>query len=224
MNSQSSSNLILLSQGSSNNAVSHAMECDPPQSLQQQQQSSSASSTSSAAATAAANIARYGHPHRSRYGVGGGTSGGGGGSVGGGMLGGSQNPGLLGGAGGITHSKSTSLISSYAPASLPIDLGHSASNANLLLTGAGSGLSSIDHHPYQTHHINSSASAGNSNFGPFSSLSDAAGMMPISMPHSGAKSGQRGGPNAGTTNTTNNDPDESPMVGVCMQQSPVVIH
>ncbi|XP_063708907.1 serine/threonine-protein kinase minibrain isoform X2 [Culicoides brevitarsis] len=92
--------------------------------------------------------------------------------------------------------------SSFAPASLPLDL---VSNQGIggLLPGVSAGdMHSM--HSYQAHHANSGN--GGASF----------------VPHvvGGVNSN-----NAASNNGSNNpDSDESPMVGVCVQQSPVVIH
>lgn len=231
LNSQSSSNLILLSQGNtSNNNISgptavssSAMDCDPPQ---------MSSSSSSAQSPPAANLLRgYGapppHMHRIRYLP-------------------SQVPPpptqvptaqLL-----ALHGKMPSMVASYAPTSLPIDLGMSTIGVggSVMYGGGSSGaLSMLDTHHHQQmpplppppHHLLVGGSTG----GPFASLTDSlGGHSGMTGAHHGQQKVSRGSSNGGNSagggsgGATNpgapTDPDESPMVGVCIQQSPVVIH
>lgn len=89
--------------------------------------------------------------------------------------------------------------SSFAPTSLPLDLG-GGKTGSLQHVGLVSGP--VELHPmhtYQAHHT----SSGSASF----------------VPHTV-------GSNSSNNNGSNNpaDSDESPMVGVCVQQSPVVIH
>lgn len=223
-NSQSSSNLILLSQGSSNNAAPlEIMEVDP-QSLSSinhsnnssnNQQQTISSSSSTASSLNLQQQQRYGHPqhmhHRSR-GSGYPTS----------LLGVPQN--LLMAANNVSgnansRTSSNSLLNNYA--SLPVDLGQISSATLLSNASVGSGLD--QHHPslhgYPSHHMTSSntTSSNNGAFGPFSSIQDA---TTLQMQRS-TNSVTRGNSN---NNSGNNDTDETPMVGVCIQQSPVVIH
>lgn len=159
---------------------------------------------------------------------------------------------------------STNLLSNYAPASLPIDLGQM-----MVSSGIGNN-SSVDHSlsAYQQHHhllttsgmpnnaitggiggvvIGSVVSGGGGvgstgGYIPYSMSSDAINVsMPtsnqvqigssnknLSNPSSGSSSsvsGQSGTGAPRSSGTTANDRgDDSPMVGVCVQQSPVVIH
>lgn len=222
-NSQSSSNLILLSQGSSNNAAPlEIMEVDP-QSLSSINHSNNSSNnpqqtiSSSSSTVSSVNLQqRYGHPqhmhHRSR-GSGYPTS----------LLGVPQN--LLMAANNVSgnansRTSSNSLLNNYA--SLPVDLGQISSATLLSNSSVSSGLD--QHHPslhgYPSHHMTSSNTTSSSNngaFGPFSSIQDA---TTLQMQRS-TNSVTRGSSN---NNSGNNDTDETPMVGVCIQQSPVVIH
>jgi len=100
-----------------------------------------------------------------------------------------------------------SLIGNYAPASLPIDLGlhgPSSNSTNVLIS---------DHSLQYQHQMGTNSLLG-SYATPFS-LSDSHVSIG-SMPNT-SKTTSR-------SNAPTNDRDESPMVGVCVQQSPVVIH
>lgn len=97
---------------------------------------------------------------------------------------------------GSRTSQSLMSNSSFAPTSLPLDLGSAGiQNVGLL-------PSAVELHPmhsYQAHHT----SSGSASF----------------VPHTVGNSSSN---NSGSNNPA--DSDESPMVGVCVQQSPVVIH
>lgn len=97
---------------------------------------------------------------------------------------------------GSRTSQSLMSNSSFAPTSLPLDLGSAGVQNIGLLPGA------VELHPmhsYQAHHT----SSGSASF----------------VPHTVGSSSSN---NNGSNNPA--DSDESPMVGVCVQQSPVVIH
>lgn len=142
---------------------------------------------------------------------------------------------------------SSNLLSNYAPASLPIDLGQ------MMVSSAIGNNSTVDHSlsAYQHHHLLTSANPNNAITGggsssggyiPYSMSSDAIiASMPtnnqvqiassnknLSNPSSGTSSsvsGQSATAASRSSGATANDRgDESPMVGVCVQQSPVVIH
>ncbi|XP_070491900.1 serine/threonine-protein kinase minibrain isoform X4 [Chironomus tepperi] len=107
----------------------------------------------------------------------------------------------------------------YAPASLPIDLISVATAAN-----NGNGSSSIVVLPSTTqdHHLNSSASLiinhpATNVYAPFNDGSS----IHQNLPKVGSGNSRNLNSNTNNNNSTSND--ES-MVGVCVQQSPVVIH
>lgn len=106
----------------------------------------------------------------------------------------------------------------YAPASLPIDLISVATSAN-----NGNGSSSIVVLPStQDHHLNSSASLiinhpATNVYAPFNDGSS----IHQNLPKVGSGNSRNLNSNTNNNNSTSND--ES-MVGVCVQQSPVVIH
>lgn len=149
---------------------------------------------------------------------------------------------------------SSNLLSNYAPASLPIDLGQ------MMVSSAIGNNSSIDHSlsAYQHHHLltsgnpnnaipgggggSSDGGVGSGSYIPYSMSSDAiSASMPtnnqvqitssnknLSNPSSGTSSSVSGHSATGASRssgaTANDRGDDSPMVGVCVQQSPVVIH
>lgn len=143
---------------------------------------------------------------------------------------------------------SSNLLSNYAPASLPIDLGQ------MMVSSAIGNNSTVDHSlsAYQHHHLLTSGnsnnaitgggSSGDGGYIPYSMSSDAiSASMPtnnqvqmassnknLSNTSSGTSSSVSGQSATGASRssgaTTNDRGDESPMVGVCVQQSPVVIH
>lgn len=160
----------------------------------------------------------------------------------------------------ISSGNSSNDLSSYAPASLPIELSQMTSNimlqdvlhsgASSMSGGSGdnrgfigvgnnnSGLGGVVNNSIYQHHIGSGSlvgpmssilgsssssgsvsggggvgsSIGSSNYGPYS-VSDSISVHQMT-------------PNTKSSSQSNgsNDRDESPMVGVCVGQSPVVIH
>lgn len=123
----------------------------------------------------------------------------------------------------------------YAPASLPIDLitGTSSGGGGGNSMGSNSGANSImvlpDHHLNSSSLIISSSSGGSyhhpgSGYAPFAINNNNDGNS-IQLTHqnkAGANSGRSG--NTNSNNSNNNTTGEESMVGVCVQQSPVVIH
>lgn len=109
--------------------------------------------------------------------------------------------------------------SNYAPASLPIDL----------ITPNGSGSSSM---VLPDHHLNSSSliisSSGGSyhhpvsGYAPFINSNDGNSIQMTHQNKASATSGRSG--NTNSNNSNNNATGDESMVGVCVQQSPVVIH
>lgn len=106
---------------------------------------------------------------------------------------------------GSRTSQSLMSSASFAPASLPLDLVGATGNGSQIGIIPGAELHPM--HSYQAHH----ASSGGTSF----------------VPHivGGSGIGIGSSSNNSNNNGSNNpDSDESPMVGVCVQQSPVVIH
>uniref|UniRef100_A0A336K4G2 dual-specificity kinase n=1 Tax=Culicoides sonorensis TaxID=179676 RepID=A0A336K4G2_CULSO len=205
-NSQSSSNnLVLMSQGSSsggngNNTKTSlvtaplAMEVDP-------------SSTSSLSSLISHNNSH----NRSRL-IGGVSSSSSGGIYPSSLL--NVPHSLLNSA--SNGSRANLMNSSFAPTSLPIELG--LQNAGL-----------VEHHPmhsYQAHHANS----GSASFGSFINEQQLQQMQQQQLQHQQQQQQHQSQRHTGGSSSNNNgsnnpaDSDESPMVGVCIQQSPVVIH
>lgn len=87
----------------------------------------------------------------------------------------------------------------YAPASLPIDLHHHSNATSTAVSGA----------IYAPFAIVNDVSLGSTSFS--------------NHIQSGSKVGGTSNPNSGNASAADRD-GESPMVGVCVQQSPVVIH
>lgn len=118
------------------------------------------------------------------------------------------NPPLIsssGGSGGglIQKQSNVNLLNNYAPASLPIDL----------LSGGGAGVSSGSGNMYNsiqlTHH--------QANVNPNKVSSNTSGS-------NSTRSGNNSNNNSNNNPNNNANPGDDSMVGVCVQQSPVVIH
>lgn len=110
----------------------------------------------------------------------------------------------------------------FAPASLPIDLVTvAAAAAN---NGNGNGSSSIMVLPQQDHHLTSSTSliinhpVGGSVYAPYN---DGTSIHHQNLPKVGVSGNSR---NHNSNTNNNNATNDESMVGVCVQQSPVVIH
>lgn len=127
--------------------------------------------------------------------------------------------------------------SSFAPASLPIDV------INFSSSGTGSNSSSSTMIlPLPDHHLNSSSLIINSNstvgvptgsggafqhssYAPFSlSSNDNTSLQLTSHGSKGNSTSVRSGNHSSSNNATANSTGDESMVGVCVQQSPVVIH
>lgn len=123
--------------------------------------------------------------------------------------------------------------SSYAPASLPIDV------INFSSSGTGSNNSSSSMIlPLPDHHLNSSSLIINSNstggvtggggafqhstYAPFTLSSN--DNAPIQLTSHGGKGNSNNVRSGNSNNATANSTGDESMVGVCVQQSPVVIH
>ncbi|XP_055845547.1 serine/threonine-protein kinase minibrain isoform X2 [Episyrphus balteatus] len=137
-------------------------------------------------------------------------------------------------------------IQSYAPVSLPIDLGQSLATSHLMMTdssvisasAAGNLTSGPTSFSYgSSHHLFGMGTSFTDTTSPPSSLINHQGkvirMNPptssgppsiISERSSGNQIHSGGGSNVGSTAGGNGGDGSSPMVGVCVQQSPVVIH
>lgn len=143
------------------------------------------------------------------------------------------------GNGGHTNKSNSNLLNNYAPTSLPIDLGQIIVGGGSNTDNSSSGLSSA----YQHHILSGSNSTGS--YIPYSMSTESMQGAEAAMKHqlllqqqqesansknimssnssSGTSSVQTS--SASRSNGSKNDRgDESPMVGVCVQQSPVVIH
>lgn len=112
--------------------------------------------------------------------------------------------------------------SSYAPASLPLDL----ITAN---SGGSSGTNSIMVLP--DHHLNSSSliisSSGGTyhhpGYAPFTINNNDSNSIQLTHQNKAGGASVRSG-NTNSNNSNNNSTGDESMVGVCVQQSPVVIH
>lgn len=120
--------------------------------------------------------------------------------------------------------------SNYAPASLPIDLITGGSGSSSM---GSSGTNSIMVLP--DHHLNSSSliiSSGGSyhhpvsSYAPFTINSNDGNSIQLTHQNKTSASGGGGGRsgNTNSNNSNNNSTGDESMVGVCVQQSPVVIH
>lgn len=178
-------------------------------------------SNSSSIATAAASITaitqqqqRYGHSHRTRF---------------------------IGGSNQILNGHKNNLLNSYAPTSLPIELNQincgTVNNNGMMITDHSSlscnyqnnfkgvpgtgGLVNIGSGFINGvgvgNNIIGNSIGNSSSFTQFSMTDGTAMPLSISVPQTSNVSARASGSNK-------NDHDESPMVGVCVQQSPVVIH
>ncbi|CRK97477.1 CLUMA_CG010866, isoform A [Clunio marinus] len=117
--------------------------------------------------------------------------------------------------------------SNYAPASLPLDL--ITSNSGSSSSGNNSIMVLPDHHLNSSSLIINNSSSGASyhhpNYAPFT-INNNNDNNSIQMPHQNNKAGGSSGRsgNANSNNSNNNSAGDESMVGVCVQQSPVVIH
>lgn len=149
----------------------------------------------------------------------------------------SSNSGIIGiGSAGIgmggAHSNNSSSNSSrtssnyHAPNSLPIDLGLGQS-----MFGIGSGMDGSES-SYQRHLLSGGSSINlPQQLSAASNKSGSASMTQTSMRSngggaggSGSSGGGGGGGSSGNGSGANDRDDDSRMVGVCVQQSPVAIH
>lgn len=116
--------------------------------------------------------------------------------------------------------------SNYAPASLPLDL----------ITPNGSGMGSSGSNSIMVlpsdHHLNSSSliigGGGSyhhpvSSYAPFTINSNDGNSIQLTHQNKTSGNGGRSG-NTNSSNSNNNAAGDESMVGVCVQQSPVVIH
>lgn len=117
--------------------------------------------------------------------------------------------------------------SNYAPASLPIDLLTGSSSG-----GSSSGTNSImvlpDHHLNSSSLIINSSGGGSyhhpvSGYAPFTINSTDGNSIQLTHQNKATASSGRSG-NTNSNNSNNNSTGDESMVGVCVQQSPVVIH
>lgn len=112
-------------------------------------------------------------------------------------------------------------LNSYAPASLPIDLGLVGGNG-------GKKLPPIMDHPsmggYPHSMIVGSGSSGGFHMNQSSYALQDASTTAMQMTHQNSKSSSSSSSATQNGRNAEIDRDESPMVGVCVQQSPVVIH
>lgn len=112
-------------------------------------------------------------------------------------------------------------LNNYAPASLPIDLG-------LVSGNGGKKLPPIMDHPsmggYPHSMIVGSGSSGGFHMNQSSYALQDASTTAMQMTHQNSKSSSSSSSATQNGRNTDNDRDESPMVGVCVQQSPVAIH
>lgn len=122
---------------------------------------------------------------------------------------------------GSRTSNQSLMISSFDPTSLPIDLGGGGMPSMGLVLGEAVELRPM--HSYQAHHTNS----GSASFGPYINEHHQMQQQQQQLHHQQQQQQlhprHTGGSNNGSSNNQA-DSDESPMVGVCVQQSPVVIH
>lgn len=120
--------------------------------------------------------------------------------------------------------------SNYAPASLPIDLitsgGGSALSGN---SGSNSIMVLPDHHLNSSSLIISSSGGGSyhhpgNSYAPYviNNNNDNSSIQLTHQNKASASSGRSG--NTNSNNSNNNTTGDESMVGVCVQQSPVVIH
>lgn len=115
--------------------------------------------------------------------------------------------------------------SNYAPASLPIDLITASSgsagmsgnvmvlpdhHSSLIIGGGGGGSGGSYHHPV-------------SGYAPFTINSNDGNSIQLTHQNKASASSGRSG-NTNSNNSNNNTTGDESMVGVCVQQSPVVIH
>lgn len=124
--------------------------------------------------------------------------------------------------------------SNYAPASLPIDLITGGTGGNSSGMGNNSGTNSSNSiMVLPDHHLNSSSliisSSGGSyhhpvsGYAPFTINSNDGNSIQLTHQNKAGASSARSG-NTNSNNSNNNSTGDESMVGVCVQQSPVVIH
>ena len=116
----------------------------------------------------------------------------------------------------------------YAPASLPIDLITSSSSGS---GGSNSIMVLPDHHLNSSSLIINSSGGGPyhpavSGYAPFSINSNDGNSIQLTHQNKASSSGGNGrsGNATNSNNSNNNSTGDESMVGVCVQQSPVVIH
>ncbi|CAD7086895.1 unnamed protein product [Hermetia illucens] len=124
------------------------------------------------------------------------------------------------------HASSGNLIN-YAPASLPLDLGQNAATTISLIDtkkGPVNFPHHFGHHPPRNMFggMNSDLAGTCNSPNQSSSVPSSASSTKSSRSNTGVNQPSTGGSGTGTANQ--NERDDSPMVGVCVQQSPVVIH
>lgn len=119
--------------------------------------------------------------------------------------------------------------SNYAPSSLPIDLitGGSSSSSGMVNSGTNSIMVLPEHHLNSSSLIISSSGGSYhhpvSGYAPFTiNNNDGNSIQLTHQNKAGANSGRSG--NTNSNNSNNNSTGDESMVGVCVQQSPVVIH
>lgn len=120
--------------------------------------------------------------------------------------------------------------SNYAPASLPIDLitgGSGGSSSGMGSSGANSIMVLPDHHLNSSSLIISSSGGSYhhpvSGYAPFTINSNDGNSIQLTHQNKASASSGRSG-NTNSNNSNNNTTGDESMVGVCVQQSPVVIH
>lgn len=178
------------------NSYPLAMDCDPP-----------ASSSSSSSSATINN--RYGsHMHRGGVGIGNNSTG--------------RYP-IIGSNQIATKSN---YLNNYAPASLPIDLGLVSGNGGKklppLMDHPSMGALGLGGYPYSM--IGGSGSSGGFHMNQSSYALQDASTAAMQMTQQNSKSSSSSSSATQNGRNTDNDRDESPMVGVCVQQSPVVTH